>query len=593
MHAGYNENVPSQQISTEDLIAQYPLPAGLAESAPTIRLASAINDLCFQDDQSNGSSEELLPWLVKTLYENRQHFTNEHAWDALPADMQAIAMKTLAEILPTSELLAAAHYHATLQVRCWASMQLSYLDETRGLIVDTQAVRERGIAVGREPGVRAQVFEVVVRQAMAGAPWRLICAGPLQVNNISEDEVIYEVHKRKLRLIVTQKSRQDPTLTLTEYALMWRAIALNCKDALALVQNGPIDDMWQARSFQEATRVFGRAVIRSCVDKSTAASTTVAWQKRLKNATTPSATNRLAAEAAIKRWYDYWGAPQPEHILWLESPHAALSFIHSQELQHTDAVGACISSLRWAATSTLADVQRSAAAGDAVVRESSGRGGRALQTFTDGTWSIMNTASRGQLDIPLLVALERTQANSGLAVCDIILDAAQHCGFWWTFRSHAIITPKPTQVHLDDRQRPHRLDGPAIQFEPWELFFAHGVLLPPDTVLHPDRITPEQIEQQGNIEIRRVLIDLYGIQRYMRDSGAVIAHESPRGILYRKAMTNDEPIVMVKVINSTAEPDGTFKEYFLRVPPDITTVDEAVAWTFDFPVQHYAPSIET
>ncbi|MBK9204741.1 MAG: hypothetical protein IPL73_20365 [Candidatus Obscuribacter sp.] len=46
-------------------------------------------------------------------------------------------------------------------------------------------------------GVRAQVFEVIVRQALAGAPWREICAGPMQVNNISPDEVEVEVKRRQ------------------------------------------------------------------------------------------------------------------------------------------------------------------------------------------------------------------------------------------------------------------------------------------------------------------------------------------------------------------------------------------------------------
>jgi Ca-activated chloride channel homolog len=49
-------------------------------------------------------------------------------------------------------------------------------------------------------GVRAQVFEVVVRQAIEGAPWREICAGPMQVNNISEEEVIQEVARRGHKL---------------------------------------------------------------------------------------------------------------------------------------------------------------------------------------------------------------------------------------------------------------------------------------------------------------------------------------------------------------------------------------------------------
>lgn len=49
-------------------------------------------------------------------------------------------------------------------------------------------------------GVRAQVFEVIVRQALAGAPWREICAGPMQVNNITPEEVEAEVKRRQALL---------------------------------------------------------------------------------------------------------------------------------------------------------------------------------------------------------------------------------------------------------------------------------------------------------------------------------------------------------------------------------------------------------
>ncbi len=49
-------------------------------------------------------------------------------------------------------------------------------------------------------GVRAQVFEVIVRQALAGAPWKEICAGPMQVNNITPEEVEAEVRRRETLL---------------------------------------------------------------------------------------------------------------------------------------------------------------------------------------------------------------------------------------------------------------------------------------------------------------------------------------------------------------------------------------------------------
>ena len=46
-------------------------------------------------------------------------------------------------------------------------------------------------------GVQAQVFEVIVRQGMSGAPWREICAGPLQVSNIDPEEVEAEIQRRR------------------------------------------------------------------------------------------------------------------------------------------------------------------------------------------------------------------------------------------------------------------------------------------------------------------------------------------------------------------------------------------------------------
>ncbi len=46
------------------------------------------------------------------------------------------------------------------------------------------------------PIVRASVLEVVVRQAIAGAPWQEICKLPMQVNNITIEEVEEEVQRR-------------------------------------------------------------------------------------------------------------------------------------------------------------------------------------------------------------------------------------------------------------------------------------------------------------------------------------------------------------------------------------------------------------
>ena len=59
---------------------------------------------------------------------------------------------------------------------------------------------------------------------------------------------------------------------------------------------------------------------------------------------------------------------------------------------------------------------------------------------------------------------------------------------------------------------------------------------------------------------------------------------------------NDEGaprVCMVRVINSTPEPDGSHKIYWLRVPPDCYNPHQAVAYTFGFQPHAYMPLQET
>ncbi|MBW2672215.1 MAG: hypothetical protein JRD89_02215 [Deltaproteobacteria bacterium] len=43
------------------------------------------------------------------------------------------------------------------------------------------------------------------------------------------------------------------------------------------------------------------------------------------------------------------------------------------------------------------------------------------------------------------------------------------------------------------------------------------------------------------------------------------------------------------MVDSSPEPDGSYKHYFLQVPPDMRTAQEAVARTFDMTGGEYHP----
>ena len=89
------------------------------------------------------------------------------------------------------------------------------------------------------------------------------------------------------------------------------------------------------------------------------------------------------------------------------------------------------------------------------------------------------------------------------------------------------------------------------------------------------------------------MIERYGQDHYLMESKAKEIHRDEFGVLYSKEVSGDEALVMVKVVNSTPEPDGHFKDYFLRVPPSITCARQAVAWTFGMDEADYQPAIQS
>lgn len=178
------------------------------------------------------------------------------------------------------------------------------------------------------------------------------------------------------------------------------------------------------------------------------------------------------------------------------------------------------------------------------------------------------------------------------------------------------------QAHYDESRRLHSDLGPALitgipgppsARDPLgtsfhgvrEQFYWHGTEVPAYVILEPDTITVWSIEQEENAEVRRCMIERYlgrtpetdqldGYGRYIRDCKAECIDDDPRfGKLWRRALSGDEPIHMVEVLNATVEKDGTRHRFFLRVPPDTRTARQAVAWTFGMKSAEYVPEAES
>lgn len=175
-----------------------------------------------------------------------------------------------------------------------------------------------------------------------------------------------------------------------------------------------------------------------------------------------------------------------------------------------------------------------------------------------------------------------------------LIDLAKNAGWTWFFDEGCIITERPTQLHLDDQGRIHSLSGMAVQFsDGWGIYAVHGIVVTEKIIMHPETLTAKEIDDEPNAEIRRVMIECHGQEKYLINGGAVEVAKDDFGTLFKKSVPNDEDLMMVRVTNSTPEPDGEYKDYFLRCPPTMRTAKEAVAWSFGMSEKDYQPLKET
>jgi hypothetical protein len=160
----------------------------------------------------------------------------------------------------------------------------------------------------------------------------------------------------------------------------------------------------------------------------------------------------------------------------------------------------------------------------------------------------------------------------------------------------------------------HRSDGPAVITKAGGyMYYLRGLHIEPGLWHAIPALSWQEIMAIQNVELRRVVMEKVGLQKFIEKckkedtedaldcNGAPIlaskAKAGMRGIaknaLYRLILPRDEALVFMELVNSTAETDGTFKLYYLRVPPTIKTVKEGLAWSFNVNKEEYVPVLQS
>lgn len=141
--------------------------------------------------------------------------------------------------------------------------------------------------------------------------------------------------------------------------------------------------------------------------------------------------------------------------------------------------------------------------------------------------------------------------------------------------------------------RLHRTNGPAVVMPSGELFYWKGVHIEPSLWNRRKEMSAEEILTHPNAEVKRCLMEMVGYENLLAKTQHKILHEDPvsGAVLFRVEVPDDEPLVIIKVIDGTELRDEQGKPfrkiYFLRVPPTSSKCEEAIAWTFDMTIDEY------
>ena len=158
----------------------------------------------------------------------------------------------------------------------------------------------------------------------------------------------------------------------------------------------------------------------------------------------------------------------------------------------------------------------------------------------------------------------------------------------------AVVCEPPQYIQRDSEGRLHCETGPALEWlDGFKLYFWHGVEVGEDLIMHPERVTREDILEEGNAEKRRCIMEklegrfaeLLGLETM--DIGSLNGSEVMLLRTKEKDDIVDDYLYFVRVLCPS-----TGRMYHLPIPEHQDALD-GLAWTFGLDKEGYKPVVET
>ena len=169
-------------------------------------------------------------------------------------------------------------------------------------------------------------------------------------------------------------------------------------------------------------------------------------------------------------------------------------------------------------------------------------------------------------------------------------------GWWFPHKRFVMVSDRPASISYEGSpagNRLHNEHGPAIAWrDGYALYFVHGTRVPGWIIEEPSKVTPEAIMAETNTEVRRVMVERYGWDRFASVAQLRLVDEQPDpanpGYSLRLFDLPDRllagvPVRLLVCHNASPERDGRRKVYGLTVEARHTDAVAAAAsmWGVD------------
>lgn len=143
-------------------------------------------------------------------------------------------------------------------------------------------------------------------------------------------------------------------------------------------------------------------------------------------------------------------------------------------------------------------------------------------------------------------------------------------GMVYPLDEYVVISERPELIKIDNGEL-HSDDSPAVQYrDGTKVYSIHGVSVPEHVVKNPKTITIDEINKEENEEVKRIMLERYGYDKYLSDTNAELVDCDVDTYNGSRALMKTSDMVFL-----VAADPSTGRVYYLEVSPECKTCVEA------------------